>query len=229
MRKVWILNVAWDDELPKEICAEMKTLSRDFEMLSELNFQRQALNEKNSYGLHIFCDSSVESYGFVAYGLDQYNSSSILFSKSKLAPLNRRNEHSVPTLELMGVILAFKCLPLMLEAYNNIQFQFINICVDAQVVLNWLITREPKVKSKFVRNRVLEADSLKCEVAKQYKLPVCYHYVNTDDNPADLVTRGLSYNKYLSKMEFWLKGPEWLTNDFKVWPHYPLLSIAPEY
>ena len=49
----------------------MKSLSRDLEMLSELSFPRQALNEENSYGLHIFCDSSIESYGFVAYALDQ--------------------------------------------------------------------------------------------------------------------------------------------------------------
>lgn len=129
----------------------------------------------------------------------------------------------------MGVILAFKCLPIILEAYNNIQFQFINISVDAQVVLNWLLTKEPKVKSKFVRNRVLEADSLKSEITKEYKLPVVYHYVNTEENPADLITRGLSYNKYLSKLKFWLEGPGWLTSDFEKWPQYPLLSISPEY
>ena len=87
----------------------MKSLIRDLEMLSELSFPRQALNEQNSYGLHIFCDSSIESYGFVAYALDQDDKGSILFAKSKLAPLSKRNEHSVPTLELMGVILAFKC------------------------------------------------------------------------------------------------------------------------
>ena len=106
------------------------------------------------------------SHGFVAYALDQDDKGSILFAKSKLAPLSKRNEHSVPTLELMGVILAFKCLPTILEALSNIQFQFINICVDAQVVLNWLITREAKVKSKFVRNRVFEVDSLKNEILK---------------------------------------------------------------
>ena len=99
----------------------------------------------------------------------------------------------------MGVILAFKYLPTILETYSNIQFQFINICVDAQVVLNWLITRETKVKSKFVRNRVLEVDSLKNEIIKDFQLPVVYHYVNTLENPADMITRGRSYNKYLSK------------------------------
>ena len=147
--------------------------------------------------------------------MDQDDKGSILFAKSKLAPLSKINEHSFPTLELMGVILAFKCLPTILEAHSNIQFQFINICVDAQVVLNWLITRETKVKSKFVRNRVLEVDSLKNEIIKDFQLPVVYHYVNTLENPADMITRGLSYNKYLSKIKFWLEGPVWLTNDFE--------------
>ena len=228
MRKIWKLEVGWDDVLPNEICTEMKSISRNFEMLSELKFPRQALNEQNKYGLHIFCDSSTESYGFVAYARDQ-DKSSFLYSKSKLAPLNKRNEHSVPTLELMGVILAFKCLPLILEAYDNIQFQFININVDAQVVLNWLLTKEPKVKSKFVRNRVLEADSLKNEISKQFKLPVVYHYVMTKENPADLITRGLSYTAYLNKLKVWLEGPEWLTNDFENWPQFPLLSISPDF
>ena len=86
----------------------------------------------------------------------------------------------------MGVILAFKCLPTILEAHSNIQFQFVNICVDAQVVLNWVITRETKVKSKFVRNRALEVDSLKNEIIKDFHLPVVYHYVNTLENPADI-------------------------------------------
>ena len=172
MPKIWKLGVGWDEFLPREVCNEMKGLSRDFEMLSELSFPRQVLNEKDTYGIHIFCDSSLEAYGFVAYATGQDNKSLFIFSKSKLAPLNKRNEHSVPTLELMGVILAFKCLPLMLEAYNKIQFQFINICVDAQVVLNWLLTKQPKVKSKFIRNRILEVDNLQNELTKVSKLPI---------------------------------------------------------
>ena len=229
MRKIWKLKVEWDDKLPPEICSEMKNLSKDLEMLSQIQFPRQALNEQSSYGLHIFCDSSAESYGFVAYAVNEKNKGSILFAKSKLAPLNRKNEHSIPTLELMGVILAYKCLPTILEAYSNIQFQFVNICVDAQVVLNWLITKETKVKSKFVRNRVLEVNNLNTEIAKKYKLPIMYHYVNTNDNPADLTTKGLTYNKYLKKLKFWLEGPEWITNDFENWPNFPLLSISPDY
>ena len=116
-----------------------------------------------------------------------------------------------------------------MEAYNNIRFQFVNICVDAQVVLNWLITKEPKVKSKFVRNRVFEVDGLACEFTRKFKLPIMYRYVKTDQNPADLVTRGVSYNKYLSTMSLWMKGPEWLSNDLDNWPKYPLMSVSPDH
>ena len=227
MRKIWKLEKGWDDTLPDEICSEMKKLSRDLEMLSEVTFPRQALNEQNSYGLHIFCDSSAEAYGFVAYALDGEGKSTYLHSKSKVAPLNKGKEHSIPTLELMAVILALKCLPTILEAYNNIQIQFVNICVDAQVVLNWLLTKDTKVKSKFLKNRVSEAEGLKSEINKKFKMPVAYHYVNTEHNPADLITKGLTYSKYLEKIKFWLEGPQWLTNDYQLWPQYPLLSIAP--
>ena len=229
MRRIWKLEVGWDEKLPKEISNEMKSISRDFEMLSELQFPRQVINENKSYGLHVFCDSSSEAYGFTAYAVDQDDHSSLIYAKAKLAPLRKKNEHSIPTLELLGVVLAFKCLPTLIESYKNMQFQFVNISVDAQVVLSWLITKAPKVKVKFIKNRVLEADSLKKEISEKYKLPITYHYVNTNDNPADLVTKGLSYSKYLEKCKFWLEGPEWLTNDISKWPQYPLNSVAPEY
>ena len=90
-------------------------LSRDIETSSKINFPRQALNEQIPYGLYIFCDSSVESYEFVAYALNE-NNTSILFSKPKMVLLNKRNEQCVPPFEFLGVILAFKRFPRILEA-----------------------------------------------------------------------------------------------------------------
>ena len=158
MRKVWKLTINWDQKVPKEISDEMKVISKDFEMLTELSFPRIAINDNESYGLHIFCDSSTEAYGFAMSAYTNEKVSSFLFAKSKLSPLRKRNEHSVPTLKLMGVILALKCLPTIIKSYKNIQFQFINVYVDAQIVLNRLITKESKVKSKFVKNRISEVN-----------------------------------------------------------------------
>ena len=57
--------------------------------------------------LCIFCDTSPDAYGFVVYGV-QNTKSSMLFSKAKLAPMKSKIP---PTLELLGVYLAVKCLP----------------------------------------------------------------------------------------------------------------------
>ena len=67
MRKVWKSNINWDQKVPKEISDEMKVISKDFEMLTGLSFPRIAINDNESYGLHIFCDSSTKAYGFVMY------------------------------------------------------------------------------------------------------------------------------------------------------------------
>ena len=114
MRKIWKLGLEWDQKVPKEINNEMKVLTKDMEMIPELSFPRQAINEDLKYGLHIFCDSSTEAYGFVMYACDDTSNNSFLFAKSKLAPLKKGQEYSVPTLELMGVILALKCLPTLM-------------------------------------------------------------------------------------------------------------------
>ena len=53
MRRVWKLNMNWDQKVPKEISDEMKVISKDFEMLTELSFPRIAINDNESYGLHI--------------------------------------------------------------------------------------------------------------------------------------------------------------------------------
>ena len=115
MRKVWKLNINWDKKKCLKKCDEMKVISKDFEMLTELSFPRIAINDNKSYGLHIFCDSSSKAYGFVMYACSNEKVNSFFFAKSKLAPLRKCNEHSVPTLELIRVILALKCLPTLIE------------------------------------------------------------------------------------------------------------------
>ena len=42
--------------------------------------------------------------------------------------------------------------------------------------------------------------------------------VNTNDNPADLITRGVSLNKFKAQFLFWLHGPSWLVSEALQWP-----------
>ncbi len=228
MRKIWKQNLNWDDQLPEEICKEVEKIVKDTEMITEVSYPRQALNERDTYALHIFCDSSAEAYGFVAYAVNKKGQSSYIFSKSKLTPIKGK-EHSIPTLELLGVALAVKCLPSLLEAYKKFQFEYINLAVDAQVVLNWLLNKPTNVKTRFIKNRLVEIDEAVKLIKDQSGLPIHYHYVKSEHNPADMITKGLNYLSYIKQLNFWLKGPEWLSNNFDTWPKYPLLSISPEH
>ena len=53
-----------------------------------------------------------------------------------------------------------------------------------------------------------------------------YNYVSTNDNPSDLVTRGISFREFYSKLEFWTHGPRWLTLDKVDWPKFELKCLS---
>ncbi len=40
-----------------------------------------------------------------------------------------------------------------------------------------------------------------------------FKYVNTSDNPVDLITRGIPLDKFRSELQVWLTGPERLTGE----------------
>ena len=72
--------------------------------------------------------------------------------------------------------------------------------------LHWLLNRG--TWSRYVRNQVKSIKDLG---------KFTWRYVPTDQNPNDLVTRGISIVKL---NEFWFKGPNWLSNKMK-WPNQP--------
>ncbi|KAL7630818.1 UNVERIFIED_CONTAM: hypothetical protein RMT77_018969 [Armadillidium vulgare] len=227
MKAIWSENKEWDEELPGEMISEWEKLKPDLIQLRNIPFPRQALNESLSYGLNIFCDSSSSCYGFVAYSSSNV-SNQFLFAKSKVTPVNPKRSYSIPTLELLGVNLALKCIVTILDSYPKFIFEYINISVDSQVVLNWILTGETKVKGRYVNNRLKDVSTMINNIKVKYNIKFCFHYVHTDINPADLLTRGVSYKKFMENIDLWLYGPTWLNKDLDNWPNYPLLSVVPE-
>ena len=69
---------------------------------------------------------------------------------------------------------------------------------DSQIVLHWLTTNR-KLKT-FERNRVTEIQ----ELTESRK----WNYCPTDQNPADLLTRGIAAHEYLES-KLWKNGPDW--------------------
>ena len=121
-----------------------------------------------------------------------------MVSKNRVAP----KETSVPRLELTGAVLLSK---LMSHVKLTLKDQVIRKCVawaDSTTVLYWLQSRG--TYSLYVRNRVRKINEADLK----------WLYIPTDQNPADIGSRGC-YPDQLG--ELWFHGPKWISNKEK-WP-----------
>lgn len=73
-----------------------------------------------------------------------------------------------------------------------------------------------KPLTTFVQNRVKDITETKDS---------SFRYVITDQNPADLASRGVSAQD-LDKCELWWYGPKWLQDSEKTWPTWDILVIT---
>ena len=218
MKLLWESKIGWDEEIPLSCRISYQNLCHDLYKLKSISFPRWSLDSTTTSSLFIFCDASKQVYGFSAYAVTG-GTSNLIFSKSKMAPCKSR---SLPTLELLSVVLALKCLPTIVDSKFDVKFDSITITVDAQVVLAWITSADPKPKNMFVRNRLSDIKT----ICNNTSLPIKFKYVHTSQNPADLVTRGLSTATFLDKWHFWLHGPEWLIGEPIVWPEGPLKCLS---
>ncbi|KAK9736298.1 hypothetical protein QE152_g12616 [Popillia japonica] len=90
---------------------------------------------------------------------------------------------------------------------------------DSTIVLSWLQTNPLNLKP-FVANRVVEIQDL----TRKSK----WLHVGTRDNPADLISRGVSSSKLHGK---WWSGPDWLSMPNDEWvlsPYHETMLEIPE-
>ena len=57
---------------------------------------------------------------------------------------------------------------------------------------------------------------------------VTWRHIRTKDNPADLCSRGQLPENFIAAIEFWQRGPHWLTLDKTRWPDLKINSILPQ-
>ena len=100
----------------------------------------------------------------------------------------------------MALLIGFCSLKFVLKEFGLESTQII-IWADSKCILNWL--KSKKLLSVFVKNRITEITSEK---------NVEFRYINTNDNPADLPSRGMS-SKELKQSTLWWNGLEWLKDD----------------
>ena len=224
MKSLWSQKLSWDTQIKNNITNDWSKLALDLNKLNSLTFPRYVFNTQAPVELYFFCDASGEAYGFCCYAV-QNGCSNLLFAKAKISPVKKK---SLPTLELLGVYTAFKCLQLILNSFTDVKINNIFMLVDAQVVLSWCLNDINKVncKNKFIINRLKEISVLKNEINTKYFLDIKFKYVPSNENPADILSRGLSFNKFCKNMDFWTKGPEWLRSDPVIFPTADLACLS---
>ena len=223
MRDLWTKKLDWDDEIPSEFQSSWSSLHSDLSQLCSLQFSRCAIYDNMPSELYIFCDASKKVYGFTAYSV-QAGKSNLIYAKAKVAPMKPK---SLPTLELLSVYLCTICLSSLLESYCNVKFSNIVIAVDAQVVLSWLLSDEIKSKNQFVKNRLKDIQRILTELKDKFSVDINFKYVPSASNPADLITRGLTFDKFREDIETWNSGPAWLTSP-ESWPVSDLNCLSKE-
>ena len=111
-----------------------------------------------------------------------------------------------------------KCLPFILGAFKFINFDKIICAVDSQIVLQWLFTGAVSNKNVFTRNCLKDIAMYRDNLKRDFELDIGFKYVKSEDNPCDLLTRGLSFAEFQQKYSFWFHGPKWLASSLDNWP-----------
>ncbi|XP_060578231.1 uncharacterized protein LOC132735303 [Ruditapes philippinarum] len=197
LQELWQQKFEWDMPLPDSIQEKWRSLITNLKSVTKTTFPRyyfkNTLNASSNTCIHIFCDASLVWYGATAY-ICRDNQSTLVMAKTRVAPLKKL---TLPRLELMVAVIGYR---LRKHMQRNTSITRIYLWSDSQIVLFWLQT--PKTLSQFVRNRVIEIHAL----SENRK----WNYCPTKENPADLLTRGISVTHFKNS-NLWFHGPTLLT------------------
>ena len=209
LQEVWVTGVDWDDQFPPSLRTKIEEWYAELKLVERFSIPRcvREDSEVETTSLHFFCDASEHAYAVVGYVVCTYangrSSSRQVISKAKVSPLKTI---SIPRLELIGAVMSVKIAPVVAKAMEISPLE-IHYWSDSTNVL-WWIHRRSRIFKTFVANRVS-----KIQQASSVSL---WRHVPTDQNPADLGTRGANIET-LAQNKLWRNGPEFLL-DPSSWP-----------
>ena len=201
IQELWLEKLNWDETVPNKITQEWSKFQAELSNVEKIVIPRWTCQTKSSQiELHGFCDASEKAYGAAIYIKDANNDQSktaLLTAKSKIAPVKTKT--TLPRLELCSAVLLARLLSKTIAALPSQQTS-VYAWTDSMIALSW-IKGDPTKWKTFVANRVSEIVKL---LPSQH-----WHHVKTEDNPADVVSRGMEPSK-LKNYSPWWHGPLWL-------------------
>ena len=221
-QELWRRGLEWDDPLDSDIEREWSSWKSELLQLKDVTIPRwfgTSVTSKSIVELHGFGDASPKACGAAVYipVIDSVGqvSSKLVRSKSRVTPIK---EVLLPRLELLAAVVNARLLKFVVDTLQIKMHR--DVCwTDSMVILHW-IRRQSSCWKPFVANRVLEIQSTWD--------PECWHYCANKDNPADLLTRGLTCDNLISNGQWW-NGPQWLSLPLEYQPvKQPNEDIPPE-
>ncbi|VDL78814.1 unnamed protein product [Nippostrongylus brasiliensis] len=157
-------------------------------------------------------DASTEAYAACAY-LCSPQGASIIMAKARLP--STKAAITIPKLEMSAIRLAARlALSVVDQLTSVIAIEEVLILSDSEIALNWTITRNHLDTTPFVRNRVVEIRNIVTHLQTK-KCHVEFGHIASQDNPADVATRGIDKESFPSHI--WWKGPSFLSEPRKQW------------
>ena len=190
LHALWEGEFGWDDELDEDMTKQWKDIEDDLSQIHTYRLRRHISYEDTTrYELLCFCDASHSAYSAAVYLKASDGTKCqvrLVFSKTRVSP---KKKASIPRLELLAVLIGVRILK-WIEHGLSIDIDEKHLWTDSQCVLYWLKSVKPL--SVFVENRIKEISE---------KTNMSYHYINTNENPADLLTRGKTFSEIKLKMK----------------------------
>lgn len=217
LQKLWEKQLAWDQPLPEEDQARWLDFRCQLKKINHVEISRCIIPNPRYSSIFLlgFCDASMAAYGACVYvhcvDVENRPSTTLLCSKSRVAPLKTI---TIPRLELCSAVLLAQLMS-KVKAAMEINFDKIILFSDSTIVLSWINMQSNKMKT-FVSHRIAEIQEL--------TNPPDWHHISTQQNPADIISRGLMPNE-LADSTLWWSGPQFLTENEENWP---ISKFAPE-
>ncbi|CAI6367665.1 unnamed protein product [Macrosiphum euphorbiae] len=211
MQQLWTNKIGWDEKLPPPLYVEWNTYYEELPEIEQIRIPRCVMGVNNALHIQIhgFADASIKAYAAAMYlrATDEYGNhvTRLIAAKSRVAPLK---VISLAKLELCAAVLLVRLVNKILPSLrvNCVRRYFWS---DSTIVLAWISSPASKWKT-FVAHRVGEV--------QQFSAVTEWAHVKSEDNPADVLSRGCS-PKQLREHKLWWEGPQWLQADENSWPN----------
>ena len=210
---LWKEKCEWDTTLSDEKLQKWELILESLECIPQHSIARNIILPDDSVEFTLLCfsDASSKAYAAAIYLYQASKTSAkvdLIFSKTRLA-----SEHvTIPRLELLGILIGVRSLKFV-EKEIGVPVTSKILWTDSQCVLQWMQSTKPL--PVFVKNRLKEIKSLE---------GVDFRYVPTENNPADMATRGKPPQELSS---IWWSGPHWLKQPKDQWPKWKLPETKP--